>query len=228
MKPALHPLRRVCIIASALLLTAGLAVSAEKKDEKKADDKKKPAETKKAPDAKAPDKDTKPATNAVPLVVEFPKSIFLTALDAGKDPFFPNSKRLFPKPPKVVEPPKTVVAPPAVTNPVVVIKPPDATNVPPPTIPAVTNPPPVVPPVELVGSANLSLRGISSGKAGFLATVHSGVKAYFFRKGEEPQLIRLPNDKQLKLRCIDITERSARFSVEGEKEPRELFLREGL
>ena len=215
-------------MASALMLTGGLALAADKKDEKKPDDKSKPADPKKAPDAKTAEKDAKPATNAVPLVVEFPKSVFLTAVDAGKDPFFPTSKRRFPKPPKV-DPPKVPVVPPTATNPVVVTNPvviakgPDSVIPTPPVVP----PPPPPPPPVLEGSANLSLRGISGSKSGFLVTIHSGVKAYFFRKGDE-QLIRLPNDKQLKLRCLDINERSARFGVDGEKEPRELFLREGL
>ena len=227
MKPVLHFLRRACVIAFALALASDLAIAADKKDEKKVDDKKKPADPKKAPDAKAPEKDAKPATNAVPLVVEFPKSVFLTAVDAGKDPFFPTSKRRFPKPPKV-DPPKVQIPTPPATNPVVITNPAIVVKLPDPTT---TNPPPPVVPIPtppiLEGSANLSLRGISGGKAGFLATIHSGVKAYFFRKGDE-QLIRLPNDKQLKLRCVDINERSARFAVEGEKDPRELFLREGL
>lgn len=223
MQPAIYLLRRVPALALALMMASGLALAADKKDEKKADDKKKPADASKAADPKAAAKDTKPATNAVPLVVPFPKSVFSTALDGGKDPFFPASKRRLPKPPEPPKPPKPLVVPNAATNPTVVIGP---TNQPPAGItnPAVKLPEPKP---ELVGSANLSLRGIAGTKARRIAEVHTGVKGYTFLKGDS-MLIRLPNDKQLKVRCLDIRERSAIFQVDDEVEPRELYLREGI
>ncbi len=220
MKPAVQPFRRVLALALALTVASGLALAADKKDEKKPDDKKTP-DTKKAADPKTAEKTAAPATNAVPLVVPFPKAVFSTALDTGKDPFFPASKRRFPKPPKPVEPPKP---PPATTTNPVVIPPVALTNPPPATATNVVVAPP---PPDLLGAANLSLRGLVGTKTRRFATVHSGVKSYDFAKGEE-MLIRLPNEKQLKVRCIDIGERSAKFQVEGETQIKELFLREGL
>lgn len=215
MKSAVHSLR----LALALGVASSMTFAADKKDEKKADEKKKP-EAKKTVDPKAVDKDAKPATNAIPLVVPFPKSAFNTSVETGKDPFFPTSKRRLPKAPEPPKPPKPPLVPTATTNTVVV----PGTNLPP---AAVTNPPPVVVKVDLIGAANLSLRGISTSKTRRLAEVHTGVKGYTFIKGDT-MLIRLPNDKELKVQCLDIRERSAIFRVEGETETKELFLREGL
>ena len=227
MKAVAQLLRAAFVSALALACSASLAFAADKKDDKKAPDPK--AADPKAPAAKAPDAkaaDAKPATNAVPLVIEFAKVTFLTAPDAGKDPFFPTSRRRFPKP---VDPPKPppIVTPPPSTNKTVIVEPTtlvstnkvsDGTN-------TVVAPPPA--PVELVGSENLVLRGIIGTKTRRFATVHSGVKSYDFTTGDA-MLIRLPNDKQLKVRCTEITERSVKFSVEGEPKPRELFIREGI
>jgi len=233
MKPAALFLRRVTACAVAALLACGWAWAADKKDEKKdekkvekkADDKKAPVDPKKGGDPKAPEKDGKPATNAVPLVVPFPKATFNVALEAGKDPFFPASKRRFPKPPPVVKPP---TPPPTTNSTTIVIGPPPVTgtNPPPATTTNVVVKPPEPPP-ELIGSANLSLRGIAGGKTRRVATVHSGVKTYDFLRDSE-MLIRLPNEKQLKVRCLEIRHRSAVFQVDDETKPRELFLRDGI
>lgn len=216
-----QPLRRALALALAFTAAAGLALAADKKDEKKADDKKKPADTKKAVDPKA----APPATNTVSLVVPFPKATFSVALDAGKDPFFPASKRRLPKAPEPPKPPKPPIIPITNTNttPQVVIP---STN-PPPAVASTNPPPPVVVKVDLIGAANLSLRGISTSRTRRLAEVHTGVKGYTFLKGDT-MLIRLPNDKELKVQCVDVRERSAVFKVEGEPETKELFLREGL
>ena len=156
--------------------------------------------------------------------------MYNTALETGRDPFFPASKRRVPKAPKPPEPVKPPpVIPVVVTNPVVV--PPSVVIVPPTTnaLPASTNVPPAVvtPPPDLIGSANLTLRGLSGIQARRVAVVYTGARSYDFRKGDTT-LIRLPSDKQLKVRCVDIRERSAIFQAEGETETKELFLREGL
>ena len=216
MQPAFHHIRRVLALAMTLGVASGFAFAADKKDEKKADEKKKP-EAKKAVDPKAAEKEAKPATNAVPLVVPFPKATFNISVETGKDPFFPGSKRRLPKAP---EPPKVVVVKTNSGTTVVIA----STNPPPTTI---TNAPPAIPKVDLIGAANLSLRGISTGKTRRLAEIHTGVKGYTFIKGDT-MLIRLPNEKELKVQCVDIRERSAIFRVEGETETKELFLREGL
>lgn len=221
MKPPVHPVRRALALALAFTAIVGLGLAADKKDEKKADDKKKPADTKKTADPKAGEKAAPPATNTVSLVVPFPKATFSVALEAGKDPFFPMSKRRLPKPPEPVKPPKPLVAPTTNTGPQIVI---GSTNLP---AAVVTNAPPVIPKVDLIGAANLSLRGISTSRTRRLAEVHTGVKGYTFLKGDT-MLIRLPNDKELKVQCLDVRERSAVFKVEGEPETKELFLREGL
>jgi hypothetical protein len=209
-----QPLRRALALSLAFTAAAGLALAADKKDEKKADDKKKPADPKQAPDPKAAAKAAPPATHTVSLIVSFPQATFSVALEAGKDPFFPASKRRLPKPPEPPKPPKPPVV--SVTNP------------PPQIIIASTNPPAaLVPQPDLIGVANLSLRGISATKTRRLAEVHTGVKGYTFLKGDTV-LIRLPNDKELKVQCLDIRDRSAVFRVEGETETKELFLREGI
>ena len=220
MQPALHFLRRVLAIALALGVASGLTLAADKKDEKKPEAKK--AADPKATDPKAAEKDAKPATNAVPLVVPFPKSAFNTSVETGKDPFFPSSKRRLPKAPKPPEPPKPLIPPTVVTNTQVLVG--TTTNPPPATA---TTPPPVVVKIDLIGAANLSLRGISTSKTRRLAEVHTGVKGYTFLKGDT-MLIRLPNEKELKVQCLDIRERSAIFRAEGETQTLELFLREGL
>lgn len=206
---------------AALCLGASLAAAADKKpDEKKAPEKA-PAVPKKAGDPKAAEKEAPVVlAKTPPITVVFPKSTFSIALESGQDPFFPGSKRRVPKtpePPKIKPPP--VISPPSIQIPSVVVNtnpPPVGTN----TAPAV-----VVPPPDLIGSANLSLRGLSGTKARRVAVVHSGARSYDFQKGEST-LIRLPNDKQLKVRCVDIRERSAVFEAEGET--KELFLREGV
>ena len=218
MQHALHLLPRVLALALALGAASGLAFAADKKDEKKPEAKK--AADPKAVDPKAAEKEAKPATNAVPLVVPFPKAAFNISVETGKDPFFPSSKRRLPKAPVPPKPPRVEVTN-TVPNTQIVIA---STNPPPTTI---TNPPPVIPKVDLIGAANLSLRGISTSKTRRLAEVHTGVKGYTFIKGDT-FLIRLPNDKELKVQCVDIRERSAIFRVEGETETKELFLREGL
>lgn len=215
MKPLLPTLRARAtrLTLAAAICLAALAGAADKKP----DDKKAP-EKKPAPPA--------PAPATPPIHATIPKATFSTALDDGRDPFFPASKRRIPKPPKPPEPPKP--PPPATTNTTVVIRPPDpgTTNPPPATL--VTNTAPVTPPipVTLIGSANLSLRGITATKTRRIAEVNTGVRSYTFLKGDT-QLIRLPGDRQLKIRCLDIRERSAVFQAEGEPDTKELFLREG-
>ena len=219
MKSAVKPFRRALALALAFAVASGLALAADKKDEKKVDDKKKP-DAKKAADPKAAEKPAAPATNAVPLVVTFPKAVFSTALDTGKDPFYPTSKRRFPKASEPPKPPITITTtkPPIIVGPVVQTSPPLA---------VATNLPPVIPPVDLIGSANLSLRGITVTKTRRVAEVNTGVKGYTMLKGDTI-LVRLPKDQELKIRCVDIRERSAIFQVEGETQTKELFLREGL
>lgn len=225
MKPALQQLRTratwLALLAALCLAPVGAAPADEKKDkapDKKAVDPKK--------DAKADGKEAPVVvTNTLPILITFPKSVFNTTLEAGKDPFFPASKRRFPKAPVVVEPVKPPPVP-ATTNPTVVIQV-GTTNPPPAVATTNTNPVPVVPPPTLIGSANLRLLGIVGSKLRPRASIHTGVKSYDFLKGEE-MLIRLPNDKTLKVRCLDIKDRSASFQAEGEPDIKEIFLREGL
>lgn len=225
MKASRHHIRG-CATCLSLAWVLGLGVVNALAADKKADGKtekaaeKSPADAKKAVDPKAATKEPAPvATKTLPIVVVFPKSTFLTALDAGQDPFYPSSKRRIPKAP---EPPKT--KPPVVTQNTVIIPPVvSSTN-----LPAVTSnsvPTVVVAPPDLIGSANLTLRGLSGTKTRRVAVVHSGARTYDFLNGDTA-LIRLPNDKQLKVRCTEIRERSAVFEAEGET--KELFLREGV
>lgn len=225
MKASRHHIRG-CATCLSLAWVLGLGVVNALAADKKAGGKteiaaeKSPADAKKAVDPKAATKEPAPvATKTLPIVVVFPKSTFLTALDAGQDPFYPSSKRRIPKAP---EPPKT--KPPVVTQNTVIIPPVvSSTN-----LPAVTSnsvPTVVVAPPDLIGSANLTLRGLSGTKTRRVAVVHSGARTYDFLKGDTA-LIRLPNDKQLKVRCTEIRERSAVFEAEGET--KELFLREGV
>ncbi len=223
MKSALQRFRMratwLALAAALCLATLGAAPADEKKD-KAAE--KKPADPKK--DAKGAAKEAPiTVTNTLPILVSFPKSVFNTALEAGKDPFFPGSKRRFPK--AVVEPVKPPPVP-ATTNPTVVVPPIGTTNPPPTVANTNTNKEPVVPPPTLIGSANLRLLGIVGSKLRPRASIHTGVKSYDFLKGEE-MLIRLPNDKALKVRCLDIKDRSATFQAEGEPDIKEIFLREG-
>ena len=213
----------------ALVWSTGPMVNAAPKAE---DPKTAPPAGKKAGDPKAPEAEAKPATNTPPITISFPKAVFKLALDAGNDPFFPTSKRRIPKPVEVKPPPPPVV--PVVTNSpppikVAVVQPQPPTVTPqPPTVASPTNPPPVVEvKPDLLGAANLSLRGISGTQNRRVAVIHTGAKSYDFIKGEL-MLLRLPNEQQLKVRCVEIRDRSAVFQVDGEKETKELFLREGL
>lgn len=225
MKAFSHHLRAPALqlsLAWVLSLGALGAVAADKKpDDKqgKAADKAS-ADAKKAIDPKAAAKGPAPVlTKTPPIVVEFPKSTFLTAVEAGQDPFYPSSKRRLPKAPPAPKP-----NPPAVTPNTVVIPPIIAsTNLP--TTVSNAIPTAALPPPDLIGSANLTLRGLSGTKTRRVAVVHSGARTYDFLKGDTA-LIRLPNDKQLKVRCTEIRDRSAVFEAEGET--KELFLREGV
>lgn len=227
MKPLLQTLRARATrltLAAALCLGGGFAGAADTKPDEKKDKtaEKKPADPKSGGDPKAAAKEAAPVvTNTPPILVSFPKAVFSTALDAGRDPFFPGSKRRVPKAPEPPKPPPPV-APPTNATVVVTIPAPSPTNPPP---ASVTNTVPVVP-VTLIGSANLSLRGVTATKTRRIAEVHTGARSYTFLKGDV-QLIRLPGDRQLKVRCLDIRERSAIFQAEGEPETKELFLREG-
>lgn len=217
----------------ALVWSTGPVVNAAPKAE---DPKAAPPAGKKASDPKAGETDAKPTTNTPPITISFPKAVFKLTLDAGNDPFFPTSKRRIPKPVEVIPPPPPVV--PVVTNPPPVVKVAVVTNPPQPQPPKVTPQPPTsVPPTnqppvveikpDLLGAANLSLRGISGTQNRRVAVIHTGAKSYDFIKGEL-MLLRLPNEQQLKVRCVEIRDRSAVFQVDGEKETKELFLREGL
>ena len=202
-------------LVAALFVGASIAVAADPKtDETQVKtSEKQPADPKPPSDPKALAKDAPPLiTNTLPILVAFPKSTFLTTLEAGQDPFFPSSQRRLPKAP---EPPK--VKPPPLTPPTPLL-PPAVILVPPPT-------PGVVPPLDLIGSAKLTLRGLSGTQARRVAVLHTGARSYDFFKGDST-LIRLPNDQQLKVRCVDIRERSALFEAGGET--KELFLREGV
>lgn len=203
MKSARPIILRPGVTAVALALAGALAPAAV--------DPKAPAPP--ATPAKAP-----AATNTVSLVVTFPKSAFNPAVTAGRDPFFPTSKRRYPKPPEV-KAPEVKPTPPPVAG----------TNAPATTAGNAAPPPPVpAPPApDLIGSANLSLRGIVANATRKWAVVHTGAKSYDFAQGEE-LLIRLPQDRTLKVRCIAIHARSAVFQAEGETTTKELFLREGL
>lgn len=187
---------------------------------------------KKTDGTKAVEAETKPATNIPPVSITFPRAAFKIALEAGNDPFFPTSKRRVPKPVEIKPPTPPVV--PVVTNPppvkveVAVNPPPPPPKVKPPAVDTPTNSPPVVEvKPDLIGAANLSLRGISGTQTRRVAVLHTGAKSYDFIKGDL-MLLRLPNEQQLKVRCVEIRDRSAVFQVDGEKETKELFLREGL
>ena len=221
-------------LAAALVagLVLALNASAAAPETPKPEDAKKPAPARKAGDAKASSHEAPPVTNTPPIAVEFPKAVFRLAIEVGNDPFFPTSKRRIPKPPEIkpppvivpvapIPPPMKVVVPTAPTPP----NPPTLTPNPPP--PATNQPPAVVVKPDLLGAANLSLRGISGIRNRRVAVIHTGAKSYDFVKGEL-MLMRLPSDQQLKVRCVDIRDRSAVFQVEGETETKELFLREGL
>ncbi len=208
------------VLAGALCLVASGARAADKKpdDKQPKPAAKTPADPKKPADPKAAAKEALPVvTNTPPISVVFPKSVFLTALEAGVDPFYPSSKR---RVPKVVIPPKP---PPVATNKVII--PPLVVGTANPPVATTNSEPVVVAPPDLMGAANLSLRGLSGTKTRRVAVVHSGARSYDFLKGDSA-LIRLPNDKQLKVRCVEIRERSAVFEAEGET--KELFLREGI
>ncbi len=215
MKPFLPHLRTVATrltLVVALCLGANLVAAADKKSDEKKIRKQAAADPKIGGDSKSVAKDAPAALSKTPPIsIVFQKSTFATALEAGQDPFFPGSKRRLPK---VPEPPKPKSAAPA----------PSTLSAPPATVPNVKSVVVVVSP-DLISSANLTLLGLSGTKARRVAVVHTGARSYDFLKGDST-LIRLPNDKQLKVRCVDVRERSAVFEAEGQT--KELFLREGV
>ncbi|PAW83725.1 MAG: hypothetical protein B9S33_13130, partial [Pedosphaera sp. Tous-C6FEB] len=127
-------------------------------------------------------------------------------------------------PPVVTNPPPVKVVTPSQPPPP---QPPTVTPQPTAVVPPTNAPPAVEVKPDLIGAANLSLRGISGTLNRRVAVIHTGAKSYDFIKGEL-MLLRLPNEQQLKVRCVEIRDRSAVFQVDGEKETKELFLREGL
>lgn len=232
MKRTAQLLNRPRVAALVAGLALALNASAAPTETPTPEDAKKPAPAKKVGDAKSAGQEAAPITNTPPITVEFPKAVFRLALEVGNDPFFPTSKRRIPKPPEIKPPP--VVVPVAPNPPLVkVAVPPEPTPpnsptlTPNPPLPTTNQPPVLVVKPDLLGAANLNLRGISGIKNRRVAVIHTGAKSYDFVQGEL-MLLRLPNDQQLKVRCVDIRDRSAVFQVEGETETKELFLREGL
>ncbi|MBI5774019.1 MAG: hypothetical protein HZA89_09795 [Verrucomicrobia bacterium] len=144
------------------------------------------------------------ATNAPPVVVEIPKSLFVDDFKIGKDPFNPASTRRNPAPPK---PPPVVPGTPG--------SPADPPKPPPP-------PPPPPRPSEFI-----SLKGVLGG-ARPLAMINTTVKSYDIEAGEQisvkvPEATKLP-DARVKVKCVEIKTDSIVIEIEGEPGRHELRL----
>ena len=149
-------------------------------------------------------------TNASLARVDFPKSSFSIDIDIGKDPFFPGSSRRDPKPVEPPPPPEPAVKEPIIrslnTNTVVMAK--------------------GIVAADTTGKPYFKIKGLSGSLKRRFVTLHTGVKSYDFTTGEE-MLLRVP-EGQKRVRCLEIRNQSAVFQVEGEPEPIELNLRDGI
>lgn len=150
-------------------------------------------------------------TNTVLQKVSVPLSKFVTEPAYGRDPFFPASKRR-------IEPDATIAEPVPVPEP----KPEPSKMV------NVRNPGKLKPSAEPEDDSlsYLSIKGILATARSRNVTLHTTVRSYLFRSGDEI-LLRVPDGK-LRVRCLEIRDGSAVFKLTGRPEPVELFLQSGM
>lgn len=129
------------------------------------------------------------------LGFEVPKSVFNYDEKVARDPFFPNSTRLKPVPPPPVVQPRTT----------------------PETSQPRQAPVPVAAPVVESLYSQLSLRGIIGNKQ------FAQINSQTFAQGEQLG-VRLSKGL-VRVKCVEIRERSVVVQIEGEPQPKELFLR---
>jgi hypothetical protein len=150
-------------------------------------------------------------TNAALQKVVVPVSRFVTEPTYGRDPFFPASKRRIEPEPTIAEPepdPEPKPKPNKMAN--------------------ITDPGKIIARTESDDGRTsfLSIKGILATARSRNVTLHTTVRSYLFRTGDEI-LLRVPDGK-LRVRCLEIRGNSALFQLEGRKEPVELFLSNGL
>ena len=148
------------------------------------------------------------ATNAAPVEVPIPKSVFVDQIKFGKDPFFPNSLRRNPKPPPPPKQPEGVPAP------------------------GKPAPPPPPPPEPPKASTYLSLKAIFGSKTKPLAVLNTTVKNYDFFKGDGmavkiPDFPNKENQKQIRVQVLDIKEDSITVKVDDGAKTETLELKLG-
>lgn len=150
-------------------------------------------------------------TNAALKKVEIPKSVFSTEPTFGFDPFYPASSRRIEPEPVTTEPaPKAEPEPqkPEMVN----VRTPDTTTI-------------VAP--EEDDFSFLAIKGITATARRRTLTLHTTVRSYTFRDGDE-YLVRVPDGSapggKMRVRCLEIRGRSAVFKLQGRAEPVELFM----
>lgn len=145
-------------------------------------------------------------TNAALISVKIPKSIFSSDPAFGVDPFNPNSTRRTepdepaPEPmPEEPEPKKTGLE----MNPKLVDR----------TVS-----------VDDTGLDFLSIKGIIATARSRTVTLDTTARTYVFRSGDEI-FVRIPDDKRLRIRCVEIRRREAVFKLADRPEPVVLKMR---
>lgn len=149
------------------------------------------------------------STNLLTVLVRVrvPDSKFVTEPTYGLDPFFPTSKRRI-EPDRTVEPdPEPEPEPKREKNRMV----------------NELNPGKISSVLASTDTDFLSIKGILATARSRNVTLHTTLRSYLFRSGDEI-LLRVPDGK-VRVRCIEIRDRSAVFKIEGRPEPVELFLR---
>ncbi len=169
------------------MLWVSITVSRGAADPKAADPK---AAATKAPAGKA----VGGKTNAAPAEVIIPKSVFTFDAKTALDPFYPQSVRLRPPPPKPVVTPGTTTAP---------VKPPEPPN-----------------PYK-----DFTLKGITGPRNNRLALISTTIKNYDLAVGDA-LTVKTPSGS-VKLKCLEIKDRSIVIMVEGAAERKELLLPSG-
>lgn len=135
------------------------------------------------------------ATNAPAPVVVIPKSVFVDDPKVGKDPFFPTSERRNPKPASPTTTTTTTTTTPGVA-------------------------PAVAQNKDL--SRFLKLKGISISKTLRLAVIHDGSNEITLATGEVVDM-KTPGGP-IKVRCVEIKDKSVVLTIEGEARSKEIFV----
>lgn len=148
-------------------------------------------------------------TNAALIAVSVPKSVFNVDANFGRDPFNPKStRRSKPAEPVVKEKPVEEPKPePKKTS----------LQMNPKLIDRTVN-------TDDTGLDFLSIKGIIATSRSRTVTLDTTTRTYVFRSGDE-LFVRVPDNKRMRIRCVEIRSREAVFKLADRPEPIVLKMR---